>query len=68
MITLARIIGLAFADSINPFAFAVMTMVLVSIMLSNPENKKTPPGKRRGDKNSSRVRCPGKDLLYTLSG
>ncbi|MDD5193971.1 MAG: hypothetical protein PHF67_05320 [Candidatus Nanoarchaeia archaeon] len=39
MLTLARIITLAAADAINPCAFAVMTMVLVSILLTNPEKK-----------------------------
>ena len=38
-ITLIRIITLALADAINPCALAVMTMVLVSILLTN-ENKK----------------------------
>jgi cytochrome c biogenesis protein CcdA len=39
-ITLLRIITLSFADAINPCAFAVMTMVLVSILIANPENKR----------------------------
>jgi cytochrome c biogenesis protein CcdA len=38
-ITLLRIITLALTDAINPCALAVMTMVLVSILLTN-ENKK----------------------------
>jgi len=39
MITIARIIGLALADAINPCALAVMTMVLVSILFTNPGRK-----------------------------
>ena len=39
MITIARIITLALADAINPCALAVMTMVLVSILLTNPGKK-----------------------------
>ena len=39
MITIARIITLALADAINPCALAVMTMVLVSILLTNPRKK-----------------------------
>ncbi|MEK6935877.1 MAG: hypothetical protein AABW67_03750 [Nanoarchaeota archaeon] len=38
-ITLLRIITLALADAINPCALAVMTMVLVSIMLAEPERR-----------------------------
>lgn len=38
-ITFLRIITLAAADAINPCAFAVMTMVLVSILLTNPEKR-----------------------------
>lgn len=38
-ITLLRIITLALADAINPCALAVMTMVLVAILLENPEKK-----------------------------
>ncbi len=38
-ITLIRIITLALADAINPCALAVMTMVLFSILLTNPEKK-----------------------------
>ncbi len=38
-LTLIRIITLAAADAINPCAFAVMTMVLVSVLLANPEKK-----------------------------
>jgi len=40
MITLARIITLALVDAINPCAFAVMTMVLVSILLADESEKK----------------------------
>ncbi len=35
-ITLVRIVTLALADAINPCALAVMTMILVSILLTNP--------------------------------
>lgn len=38
-ITLVRILTLALADAINPCALAVMTMVLVAILLENPEKK-----------------------------
>lgn len=38
-ITLVRIITLALADAINPCAIAVMTMILISILLANPEKK-----------------------------
>ena len=38
-LNLIRIITLAAADAINPCAFAVMTMVLVSILLANPDKK-----------------------------
>jgi len=38
-ITLIKIMTLALADAINPCAFAVMTMVLVSMLLLNPEKK-----------------------------
>ncbi|MDD5191606.1 MAG: sulfite exporter TauE/SafE family protein [Candidatus Nanoarchaeia archaeon] len=38
-ITLLRIITLALADAINPCALAVMTMVLVAILLENPEKR-----------------------------
>lgn len=40
-LTLIRIITLALADAINPCAFAVLLMVLVSILLANPEKRKT---------------------------
>ena len=39
MIPLLRVITLALADAINPCALAVMVMVLVSIIMSNPEKK-----------------------------
>lgn len=39
MITLARIITLALTDAINPCALAVMTMLLIAILLANPEKK-----------------------------
>jgi len=38
-ITLIRIITLALADAINPCALAVMTMILISILLTNPGKK-----------------------------
>lgn len=38
-ITLIKTITLALADAINPCALAVMTMVLVAILLENPEKK-----------------------------
>jgi len=38
-ITLLRILTLALADAINPCALAVMTMVLVAILLENPEKR-----------------------------
>ena len=39
MIPLIKIITLALADAINPCALAVMTMVLVTILLTNPNKK-----------------------------
>ena len=39
MIPLIKIITLALADAINPCALAVMTMVLVAILLANPDKK-----------------------------
>jgi len=39
MVTLARIIILALTDAINPCALAVMTMVLVTILITNPGKK-----------------------------
>jgi len=38
-LTIIRIITLASADAINPCALAVMTMVLVAILLENPEKR-----------------------------
>lgn len=38
-LTLIRIITLALADAINPCALAVMTMVLIAILLENPEKR-----------------------------
>ena len=38
-ITFLKIITLAAADAINPCAFAVMTMVLVAILIANPNKK-----------------------------
>jgi cytochrome c biogenesis protein CcdA len=38
--TLGKITMLALADSVNPCAIAVLTMVLVSILVANPEKKK----------------------------
>ena len=35
-----KITGLALADSVNPCAIAVLTMVLVAILVGNPEKKK----------------------------
>ncbi|MFC1682172.1 cytochrome c biogenesis CcdA family protein [Nanoarchaeota archaeon] len=35
-----RITGLALADSVNPCAIAVLTMILMSILIQNPEKKK----------------------------
>jgi cytochrome c biogenesis protein CcdA len=35
-----EITGLALADSVNPCAIAVLTMVLVAILVANPEKKK----------------------------
>jgi len=39
MIPLLRIITLAIADAVNPCALAIMTMVLISILLANPDKK-----------------------------
>ena len=39
MVTILKIIALAFTDAINPCALAVMTMILVSILLTNPGKK-----------------------------
>lgn len=38
-LTLIKIVTLALADAINPCALAVMTMVLVAILLENPEKR-----------------------------
>lgn len=38
--TLGRITLLALADSVNPCAIAVLTMILVSILIANPDKKK----------------------------
>jgi cytochrome c biogenesis protein CcdA len=38
--TLGKITMLALADSVNPCAIAILTMVLVSILVANPEKKK----------------------------
>jgi len=35
-----RLTGLALADSVNPCAIAVLTMVLVTILIQNPEKRK----------------------------
>ena len=40
IINFTRITLLALADSVNPCAFAVLTMVLISILLNNPEKKR----------------------------
>ena len=37
---LAKITPLALADSVNPCAIAVLTMVLITILIENPEKKK----------------------------
>ncbi len=39
LVNLARITMLALADSVNPCAFAVLTMVLISILINNPKKK-----------------------------
>jgi len=39
MIPLIKIITLALVDAINPCALAIMTMVLVAILLANPDKK-----------------------------
>ena len=39
-INLGRITLLALADSVNPCAIAVLTMVLMAILIQNPEKKK----------------------------
>ena len=40
IINIARITMLALADSVNPCAFAVLTMVLISILINNPKKRK----------------------------
>ena len=39
-INLGRITFLALADSVNPCAIAVLTMVLIAILIQNPEKRK----------------------------
>ncbi len=38
--TIGRITLLALADSVNPCAIAVLTMILISILIANPKNQK----------------------------
>ncbi|MDD3181860.1 MAG: hypothetical protein PHD48_03530 [Alphaproteobacteria bacterium] len=38
-ISLAKVISLAFVDAVNPCAFAVLTMMIISIIAYNPNNK-----------------------------
>jgi hypothetical protein len=40
MLTLGRVTFLAIADSINPCAIAVLAMILMSILIQNPDKKK----------------------------
>jgi len=40
MVTLIKILGLATVDAVNPCALAVMTIVLMTLLLQNPKNKK----------------------------
>lgn len=40
VLNFAKITSLALADSVNPCAIAVLTMVLVSILVQNPDKKK----------------------------
>ncbi len=40
ILSFARITSLALADSVNPCAIAVLTMVLVAILIKHPENKR----------------------------
>lgn len=40
ILNLTRITTLALADSVNPCAIAVLTMVLIAILIQNPENRK----------------------------
>lgn len=39
-LSIISIIGLALVDAVNPCALAVMTMVLMTLLLQNPKNKK----------------------------
>ena len=48
-LTLLKIISLALVDAINPCAFAVMIIVLLSILLATPDNKKKVGGKLDGE-------------------
>ena len=38
--TLTKITSLALADSVNPCAIAVLTMILVAILIENPDKRK----------------------------
>jgi len=40
MFSIGKITFLALADSVNPCAIAVLTMVLMAILIQNPKNKK----------------------------
>ena len=40
ILNFARITSLALADAVNPCAIAVLTMVLVAILIQNPQNRK----------------------------
>lgn len=40
VLNFARITSLALADAVNPCAIAVLTMVLVAILIQNPQNRK----------------------------
>jgi cytochrome c biogenesis protein CcdA len=40
VLNFTRITSLALADAVNPCAIAVLTMVLVAILIQNPENRK----------------------------
>jgi len=39
MFTFLKITSLALADSVNPCALAVLTTILISILIKNPEKK-----------------------------
>jgi len=39
-LTLGKIVALALADSVNPCALAVLTLVLIAILTNNPKNRK----------------------------